>query len=279
MIGALIRATLGIFLLTGMDAVIKGQMLEHPFGVAVFLRFVAGSIVAAAVIAWVRPAFPTRDSIRANALRVPVVVATASSFFYSVDALPLAEALALAFLAPVFVAIFGVILLKERISPAILMALAAGLAGMLVMTWPRLTGEVTGAVDGVAAALFAAVTYALNLVLLRRIALKEHPSIIVFAQNAGPALVLAVPAMLWWSSPSLADYATFMGAGVLGVAGHLLLTSAFARAPASRLAPVEYTGLIWASILGFVFFGERPGLETYAGALLIIAGALLLTRR
>jgi drug/metabolite transporter (DMT)-like permease len=279
MIEALIRAALGIFLLTGMDAVVKAQMIEHPFGVAVFLRFVAGSIVAAVAIAIARPAFPTRDSLRANALRVPVVVLTASTFFYSVDALPLAEALALAFLAPVFVAIFGVLLLKERLNPAILAALAAGLAGMLVMTWPRLTGEVTGALDGVAAALVSAIAYAFNLVLLRRIALKEHPSIIVFAQNAGPALVLALPAMFWWSSPDLADYAAFMGAGILGVAGHLLLTSAFARAPASRLAPVEYTALVWASILGFTFFGERPSLETYAGALLIIAGALILTRR
>ena len=67
---------------------------------------------------------------------------------------------------------------------------------MLVMVWPRLQGQVSGAGLGVAAALFSAVAYAFNLILLRRIALKEHPAVIVAFQNCGPALVLAIPAAL-----------------------------------------------------------------------------------
>jgi S-adenosylmethionine uptake transporter len=274
-----LRAALGIALLTAMDAVVKAQMQQHPFIVALFMRFAMGGVCALVVLALVRPALPTRDSLIGNAIRIPVVVVTAGSFFYSLSVLPLAEALTLSFLAPVFVALLGALLLKEKLDGRILQALCFGVAGMLVMVWPRLQGHVSGAGLGVAAALFSAVTYAFNLILLRRIALKEHPAIIVAFQNCGPALCLAIPAAYAFVPMTAGDLATYLAAGVLGVAGHLTLTSAFARAAASRLAPIEYTALIWASLLGYVMFGEVPLYTTYAGALLIVAGAIAVSRR
>lgn len=273
------RAALGIALLTAMDAVIKGQMQHHSFIVALFMRFLMGGICALAVLAIARPARPTRTSLIGNTARVPLVVLTAGSFFYSVSVLPLAEALTLSFLAPVFVALLGGLLLKEKIDKRILQALGFGLAGMVVMVWPRLQGHVSGASLGVAAALFSAVSYAFNLILLRRIALREHPTVIVAFQNVGPALCLAVPAWYAFVPMTLADLAAYLFAGVLGVAGHLTLTSAYARAAASRLAPIEYTALIWASLLGFFVFDEVPLYTTYAGALLIVAGAVAVSRR
>lgn len=272
-------AVLGIALLTGMDAVVKGQMQQHPFIVALFMRFAAGSVFALAAVAITRPPAPTRASVMGNLARVPVVVMTAGSFFYSVSVLPLAEALTLSFLAPVFVALMGTLMLGERLDRRILQALGCGLAGMLVMVWPRLQGEVSGAGLGVAAALFSAVTYAFNLVLLRRIAMRERPAVIVLFQNAGPALCLAIPAFLYAVPLSGADLVAYALAGALGVAGHFLLTTAFARAPASRLAPIEYTALIWASLLGWLLFAEVPPWTTYAGALLIVAGAVAVSRR
>jgi S-adenosylmethionine uptake transporter len=274
-----LRAMLGIALLTAMDAVIKGQMQQHPFIVALFMRFAMGGLFAVVVLALVRPAFPTRDSLIGNSIRVPLVVVTAGSFFYSISVLPLAEALTLSFLAPVFVALLGGLLLKEKLDGRIFQALGFGLAGMLVMVWPRLQGGVAGAELGVAAALFSAVAYAFNLILLRRIAVKEHPAVIVAFQNAGPALVLAIPAMLAFVPMTLADLGAYALAGALAVGGHLMLTSAFARAAASRLAPIEYTALIWASLLGYLMFSEVPLLTTYLGALLIVAGAVAVSRR
>ena len=277
--GTALRAIVGIALLTLMDVVIKAQMQQHPFIVALFMRFAMGGVCALAVLALVRPAFPTRASVIGNTIRIPVVVLTAGSFFYSVSTLPLAEALTLSFLAPVFVALLGAVILKERLDGRILQALGFGLAGMLVMVWPRLQGGITGAELGVAAALFSAVSYAFNLILLRRIALKEHPAIIVLFQNAGPALCLVIPAWLYFVPMSGGDLLAYLCAGALGVAGHLSLTSAFARAPASRLAPIEYTALLWASGLGFLAFGEVPLWTTYAGAVLIVAGAFAVSRR
>ena len=185
----------------------------------------------------------------------------------------------LSFLAPVFVALLGGLLLKEKIDRRILQALGFGIAGMLVMVWPRLQGHVSGAGLGVAAALFSAVSYAFNLILLRRIAVREHPTVIVAFQNVGPAVCLAIPAALAFVPMTLADLAAYLFAGALGVAGHLTLTSAYARAAASRLAPIEYTALIWASLLGFFVFGEVPLYTTYLGALLIVAGAIAVSRR
>ncbi|WP_376988440.1 DMT family transporter [Bosea sp. R86505] len=274
-----LRALLGIALLTVMDAVIKAQMQEHPFILALFMRFAMGGVCALVVLAIARPPAPTRASVIGNSVRVPVVVLTAGSFFYSISVLPLAEALTLAFLAPVFVALLGGVLLKEKMDARIWQALGFGVAGMLVMVWPRLQGQVSGAGLGVAAALFSAVTYAFNLILLRRIALKEHPAVIVAFQNCGPALLLAVPAALAFVPLSAADLLIYLAAGALGVAGHLTLTSAFARAEASRLAPLEYTALIWASLLGYAFFDEVPLITTYAGAVLIVAGAIAISRR
>ncbi|MET3893308.1 drug/metabolite transporter (DMT)-like permease [Bosea sp. OAE506] len=278
-LGPALRALLGIALLTAMDGVVKAQMQSHPFIVALFMRFAMGGVCALAVLAILRPPAPTRASVIGNSIRVPVVVLTAGSFFYSISVLPLAEALTLAFLAPVFVALLGGLLLKEKMDAPIWQALGFGVAGMLVMVWPRLQGQVSGAGLGVAAALFSAVTYAFNLILLRRIALKEHPAVIVAFQNCGPALLLAVPAALAFVPLTGRDVLIYLAAGALGVAGHLLLTSAFAKAEASRLAPLEYTALIWASLLGYAFFDEVPLITTYAGAVLIVAGAIAISRR
>jgi drug/metabolite transporter (DMT)-like permease len=274
-----LMATLGIFLLTGMDAVVKAQMQTHPVVVSIFLRFVMGGLVALVAMAWLAPPRPTGPEIRANLLRVPLVVLTAGSFFYSISQLPLAEAISLSFLAPAFIAVLGVVLLKEKLDRNILLALAVGFAGMLVMLLPKLQEGVTGSTLGVIAALFSAFAYAFNIILLRRLAVNQHPATIVAFQNWGPA-VLLLPAAVWfWSSPDGANLAMFLLSGLLGTSGHLLLTYAFSRANASRLAPTEYTSLVWAAIIGFTMFGEVPTLYTFAGAALIVLGAFTLARR
>lgn len=277
-----LQAMAGIALLTCMDAVVKGRMKVLPFEQAIFMRFFCGALIILAVVAVVRPAMPTRNSLKANVIRIPIALMTTISFFYSVKVLPLAEALTLSFLSPLAVALFGILLLKEHVDRKVWAAMAFGFAGMLIMVWPRL-GLQSAPMDhnslGVAAALFAAVTYALNVVLLRKLALHENPVTIVAFQNCGPALALAIPAFLVWQPLSPADVAWFALAGALAVSGFMTLTMAYAKAKAARLASVDYTALIWAAGLGWVFFSEIPGFNTIAGAALIIAGAMAVSRR
>lgn len=274
-----LQAIIGVFLLTSMDAVVKAQMQAHPVSVSVFMRFATGGVIAMLAVAILRPPRPTGAEVTANLLRVPIVVVTAGSFFVAISLLPLAEAIGLSFLAPVFIAGLGVLLLKERLDASIFVALGAGFAGMAVMLWPKLQAGVDGSTLGVAAALFSALSYAVNIILLRKLAVNQHPATIVAFQNIGPAIVLAPLAWWHWSSPGAPDLAMYTLAGLLGVAGHLILTFAFSRANASRLAPTEYTALVWAALIGFVAFAEVPTLYTFAGSALIVAGSLALGRR
>ncbi len=272
-------AAIGILLLTGMDAVIKGQMQAHGVSVAVFCRFVTGGIISLLVLAWLKPPAPTREEVRANVIRVPLVVLTAGSFFLAVSLLPLAEAISLSFLAPCFIAVLGVVWLREKLDRSILTALAFGFAGMAIMLWPKLAEGLSGSVLGVGAALFSAFAYAVNIILLRQLAVKQHPATIVAFQNFGPALLMLPIAAWLWTWPTLADWFMFAVAGMLAVGGHLLLTYAFSKANASKIAPTEYTSLVWAALIGFFVFAEVPTFYTFAGAALIIVGSLALTRR
>ncbi len=275
------EAIAGIALLSAMDAIIKGVAARYPVAEVAFMRFAVGTLVMAGLLAIARPGRPSRETLVVNGGRAILVVATATSFFYALSTLPLAETLALAFLAPVFIAVFGAIILGERIDRRIAGALAAGFAGMLVIVSAKAGGGTLGgtALSGAIAAVLSAVTYALSMVLLRARAAKDPVVTIVALQNGVPALILAVPAAFVWVPPSGADAALFLAVGGLGVAGHLLLARAFAKAPAARLAPLEYTGLVWAVLLGLAFFGEVPTLATLAGAALIVGGALAASRR
>jgi drug/metabolite transporter (DMT)-like permease len=293
-LSAALRAATGIAFLTCMDAVIKSRFESLPFIQVVFLRFLAGCFIVALVWCWTRPALPDRARAIANGTRGALTLVTATSFFYSVKLLPLAEALALSFLAPVFVAVLSTLILREQIGRAVMTGLIVGCLGMVAMVWPKFGGADgssigTGVANssaaqslqliGIAAALFSAVTYALNLVLLRKLALRDHVVVIVASQNIVPMVLLLVPAWLVWQMPTAIDVVIFASAGLLAVSGHLLLTSAFARAEASKLAVMDYTALIWGSGLGYLFFNEIPTWATLAGAVLIVMGAVLASRR
>ncbi|GGK43518.1 DMT family transporter [Salinarimonas ramus] len=277
-------AVLGIGLLCAMDAVVKATTARYPVVEVSFLRFAFGALWMIPVVLWARPRLPSREALRVNAIRGLLVVATVLTFFTSLARLPLAEATALAFLAPTFMAVFGVMLLGERVDRRIVGALVVGFAGMLVIVFGQ--GDPTAGLDGfrldpvgVAAGLSAAVFYALAMVLVRARARIDGIVTIVALQNLVPAVILAVPAVFFWVPLAPADVGLFTLAGFLGASGHLLLTRAFRAAEASRLAPLDYTSLVWATVLGFAFFGEVPGLATFAGATLIVAGAIVASRR
>jgi S-adenosylmethionine uptake transporter len=171
-------------------------------------------------------------------------------------------------------------MLKEKVHPTIIAAIGIGFGGTLIVVLGQ-TAEVgaTRSWLGVGAALLSAVTYALSLVLLRQRAQRDKFLHIVYFQNIGPALLVA-PFGLWvWQPLNVMHLAWFMLMGVLGVIGHVLMATAYAKAEAARLAPLEYTALIWAILIGYGVFSEIPTLATLAGGLLIVAAALLTSRR
>jgi S-adenosylmethionine uptake transporter len=115
--------------------------------------------------------------------------------------------------------------------------------------------------------------------MLRHRATRDPLAQIVLIQNLGPALILAVPGLMVWTTPTTQDLALFALIGVIGVTAHTMLAHAFARIEAARLAPVQYFTLVWGVLFGFVFFAEVPTLVTCLGAGLIVLGTLVTRRR
>jgi S-adenosylmethionine uptake transporter len=138
------------------------------------------------------------------------------------------------------------------------------------------SGQAT--LGGIAAAMLAAVSYALVMVLLKSRASQDPLPTIVLLQNVLPAGFVAPFGALAWTPPSGNTLLWFALIGVFGTAGHLALAWAYGRADASRLGVLEYTAFVWGVLIGFVWFGEVPSPATLAGTALIIAGAILVAR-
>ena len=278
--GPALRAAAGIAVLSIMDAFIKGMSAYYPTLQVALLRFACGSLVVTGVVAVLRPGWPSRETVAANSLRSVIAVVTAVSFFYALGQLPLAETLVLSFLSPMFIALFGMLLLRERVDARIVGAIAIGFAGTLVVVLGQT--EDAGAARswmGVGAALLSAITYALSLVLLRQRAQRDKFLHIVIFQNFGP-FILVAPFGLWvWQPLNYAHLTWFLLMGVLGVIGHMLMATAYAKSEAARLAPLEYTALIWAVLIGYGVFSEIPTWATLGGGILIVAAAMLTSRR
>jgi S-adenosylmethionine uptake transporter len=274
----------GIAVLCVMDAIIKAVGVRYPTFQLAFLRFVAGSIWTIAAVAILRPGFPSADTIRVNTLRGVIGLITATSFFYALQTLPLAETIAFSFLSPLFLALFGALILGEAIRRETFTGLLLGFIGMLVMTFGH--GLTTGGplisaalhIPGVLAAVGSAISYAFGLVLLRQRAQQDALILIVLFQTTVPTLLLIGPAWWVWQPVLASDLWLFVVIGGLGLCGHMLLANAFKRAEASRLAPSEYSALVIAALLGYVFFSEVPGIATLLGALLVISGTIIAMR-
>lgn len=274
-------AALGIFLLSAMDALIKSVAAAHPTAQIVFMRYACGMPWAILYVLWDRPRAPTREMVRAHLTRGVLVVITAFLFFYALATLPLAEAITLTFLSPLFLAILAAWILKEPIPARVLGAIVVGFVGMTVIVAGKIGGGVFDLVRalGIAAAVSSALAYAANLVLLRKRAQTDPFGLIILFQNLFPLILIAPFAWAVWEVPELRSWILFLGIGALGLAGHLCIIWAFKHANAGPLGVIEYTALIWSAGFGFAFFGEVPGFATWAGAALIIGACLAVMRR
>lgn len=265
----------GIFLLCVLDTCAKGLMETHATPAVVLMRYGAGAAWSVPMFLLARPAWPDARSLLSNFLRAFVVLGTAFTFFYALSKLPFAETIAITFTTPIFIALLGRVILKERIAGNIVLAVLLGSLGVVVILGARLTpGSINAQnIDGVVAALLSAVFYAFATVLLRKQTARDPIVNIVLLQNICCA-VLALPAGLaTWTAPTRSDLWLIAAAGLFGTGGHVAMAWGYKRAVAARLGALEYTGFIWAALLGWAFFNETPSLVVLAGAVLIVAGA------
>lgn len=270
----------GIAAFSAMDAAMKGAAIGAGVYSAVLLRNAVGSAIMLPV--WLLAGRPMagRQAMRVHVQRALVVTVMALLFFYGLVRIPLAEAIAISFIAPLVALYFAALILKERIRSSAILASLIGVAGMLVIGAGRFGGGDFGrdSVLGTAAILTSAMFYALNLVLQRKQATLAGPIEIALVQNLFMALILAT-ASPWLltipDAPAMRDIAL---AACLATVALLFLSWGYARAEAQVLVPIEYTGFAWAALFGWLRFGERVGWATLAGAAMIVLACLIAAR-
>ena len=276
-----LAATLGIALFAAMDAVMKGGALVIGAYSAFLLRCLMGSLLLAPIWWWRRRVFPRGRVLRIHLVRGTVIAFMGWSFFASLVYLPPAEAIAISFVAPLIALYLARLLLGEVIRPRAVAGTILGLVGVIVIVAGRIGRErLDGdAAFGIALVLVSAVLFAWNLILQRQQALVSSPLEASTFQNGTVTLVLGVGAPFLLVLPDRETVMLLGLAAMLAILAAMLFIWAYARSETQRLVPIEYTGFLWASLFGWLFFAEPIRPLTVAGAVLIVIGCWIATRR
>ena len=281
--GPVLLACLGVFLLTSLDGVAKELSTRHSTIDVVSIRYMSGVFWSSLTTLILRPPMPNLDMIKAHSVRAFFFAITSFLFFYALSALPIVETMVVTYVSPIFMALFGRILLSEKVHPSTAMAILISFIGVLVIALGKGFSPLGmgGSWLGILAALGSAGTYALSGVLLRARTGSDAIGSIVVLQNVLTAAII-VPISLVIGSPFEAivqDWPLVLLIGALGTGGQFAMALALRAAPAARIGVVDYTSLIWASLIGIVIFAEWPEPTVYIGAALIMAASFLLLRQ
>lgn len=251
----------------------------YPVGQVVFFRSVFAILPVVVIYAWRRELEAAVRTGRPFAHIGRGLTAIGAMFcnFSALARLPVVDATAISFVSPLITVALAAVILRENVRIYRWSAVIVGFMGVLVMLAPRLSfggddvapmGGATGGLLALGGAFFAA----LSTVQTRRMTASETTSSIVLYFSIFCAVAGLCTWPFGWRAPSHAEFAALVSIGIFGGISHLLLTESYRLAPASLVAPFDYTSMLWAFLLGYLVFGELPTLVVYAGAA-IVAGA------
>ena len=262
--------------LTIMDAGIKWLTSDYPVPQIGFMRYTVGVVVAIAFAARLGGIATLRTRrLGGHALRSFFNLATMLTFYYALERLPLTDSVAIGFAAPLFMTALSVPLLGERVGWRRWSAVAVGFLGVIITVQPSPAGIGSGALFALAAAL----CYALTLVTSRQLSTTESSHTILFYYSVFVILALAAWMPWIWVTPRWEDLWLILFVGVAGSFGQFFLNQAFRYGEVSLLAPLDYSGLIWAGLLGFVVFGDLPTPVVLLGSAIIVLAGVYIVRR
>jgi drug/metabolite transporter (DMT)-like permease len=272
-------AAIGIASYSAMDAMMKGLSIAHGAYSAVLWRSVAGVVLLAPIFFAQRKAFPARAAMLLHVARGTLGGASVLLFFWGLVRVPMAQGVALTFLAPLIALFLAAVVLGETIARgAILGSLVASL-GVLAIAGGQVQAHAsTATVMGSIAIVVASILYAGSLILLRRQAQVAEPLEVALFTSVVLSVLLLAGAPWFAGVPETTRLPEIFAAAALGSVSAVLLAWAYGRAEAQVLAPVEYSAFVWSAILGRLVFDERVSAWTVGGALLIIAGSLVALR-
>jgi S-adenosylmethionine uptake transporter len=267
--------------LSVMDAVMKHLVIAIGIVAVTVWRSCVNLAFASALYLPRRLPWPSRATLKIHVTRGIVVTAMAFLFFWGLGRVPLAQAIALTFIAPLIALLLAAVFLREEIGSRSVAGSVVAFAGVLVIVFGQARARLgPDVLLGSTAILGSALCYAVNIVMLRWQALAARPLEINFFQSL-TVMLLWVLALPFVGIPASAGWQWLwivLAAG-LSTFGNLLYSWAYARGEAGYLSVTEYSAFLWASALGWVIFHEHVSSYTIAGALLIVGGCLIAARR
>lgn len=274
-----------IALFTVMFALVKALSDTIPAGQAVFFR---SAFAIPVLFAWLMmqgelAGAVTVKSKRAHVWRGFVGTAAMGLNFTAVGFLPLPEIKAIGFTTPLLIVLFASVMLGERVGVYRISAVLVGLIGVLIIVEPRLTfGEMDPTQDvmmlGVILAISAAACAALAQIQIRKMVQVERTSAIIF-YFCITASLFSLSTVGIWVWPNLSQFLILILIGILGGVGQIMLTTAYRYAPASVIAPFDYTAMIFALGIGYFAFTELPSAQMILGAGIVIAAGVFVILR
>ncbi len=273
-----------IFLFSTMAAIIKFISDDVPAGQAVFFR---SFFAIPVILLWLAQRGQLRSGLVAkrpmgHVWRGLIGTTAMGLTFTGLGLLPLPEVTAIGFAAPIFTVILAAVLLGERIRMIRVGAVAVGLVGVLIILSPRLGTAMTlqdTATIGALCILIATLMRSLVQIHIRQLVQTEHTAAIVFYFSATASLLALLSLPFGWVMPDGQTLALLVCAGLIGGVAQILVTSSYRYGSASMLAPYDYSSMLFAIVIGYVWFGELPTVVMLAGASLVIgAGVLVIWR-
>lgn len=207
--------------------------------------------------------------------RIVAGLCAMACFFAGVTKLPLAEAVALAFAAPIFTTLLGRFWLGERVGIHRWSAVVVGLVGVIIIVRPGSALFTPWSLLPLGSAMF----YSIGVILVRRLSASDGPTTIVLYFTVAATLITGVATPWVWVAPVGNEWLLFAAMGMTGGIMQLCSANALKRAEVAVLAPFEYTSLLWSALFGYLFWSEIPGLHMWAGAILIASSALYIVYR
>ncbi|KPA19932.1 EamA-like transporter family protein [Shimia sp. SK013] len=275
-----------IALFSVMAALIKASADSVPPGEAVFFRSLFAMIV---IVVWLMHRGDLQSGLKANnkmghVWRGVIGTTAMAMNFAALGMLPLPEVTAIGFTAPLLTVIFAAMFLGETVRAFRLSAVGIGMVGVMIVLWPRLTifqesQEATVATLGVMLVLGSAVFRALAQIHIRQLVQTDQTSAIVFYFSLTATCLSLLTLPFGWVVPTWDVALMLIVAGLIGGVAQILLTTCYRFAPASVVAPFDYAAMLFALVIGYVWFDEVPTAAMLVGAsIVILAGILIIWR-
>lgn len=270
-------AAAGVLILPVGDAIAKylGTIDYHVFQIA-WGRWMSHLVLLTPIVLWRFGPYRLRpEQVKLQILRALLLTTATVSYFFALRTIPIADAAAILFFAPLVVTALSGLLLGEKVGMRRWMAVIIGFFGMLLIVRPDPAEFDWGA----GFALIATISFAFYFLLTRKTAGRTPPLITLWFMGVVGAIAITPLAVPVWRAPDLDGWLWMTAIGAVMAVGHLFIIRALDHLEASVVAPLPYLELITATVIGYFWFGDFPGLLTWIGCAIVIgAGLFVITR-